>query len=169
MTTTVQTHGLEHFLGLNNAFLHPSLTVADSEEAGVHLHAHAPLPTESTLVSVPHTLALSYLNALVDDDWPVFKKQRHRFKVEAIGFWYLCAQYLHREDSFWEDYLSSLPSPKSELTQPLFFEDEDDVAWLKGTDVWHTHLQRTEVHRGYYDEGIEVLRGAGVDVQHFTW
>ena len=169
MSSTEKTQALEQYLRSNGAYINPNITVVEDSASGVHLRAHSRLEAESSIVSIPHTLCLSYLNALVEDAWPVFKEHRHRFKVEAIGFWYLAAQYLHRETSFWRPYLDSLPSPESEHTQPLFFEDTEDVAWLEGTDVWHTHLGRTEVHRGYYDEGIAILQEAGVDVTGFTW
>ncbi|KAK3709717.1 hypothetical protein LTR37_010744 [Vermiconidia calcicola] len=114
-------------------------------------------------------MALSYLNALVDDAFPVFKQQRHRFKVEAIGFFYLMAQYINREQSFWKPYLDTLPSPDQELTEALFFEHEEDVAWLEDTDVWRTVSARAEVYEKYHRDGIEVLQEAGIDTQPYTW
>lgn len=112
---------------------------------------------------------MSYLNALVDDKYPVFKQQRHCFKVEAIGFFYLIIQYVDRETTFWKPYLDALPSPSTNFSQPLFFEDPEDVAWLEGTDVWYTVTAKRDIYKTYYRDGIKVLQQAGMDVGPYTW
>lgn len=118
---------------------------------------------------MPHTLALSYLNALVDDTYPVFKQRRQDFKVEAIGFFYLMAQYIAKERSFWKPYLDTLPPPDSDFASPLWFDDEADLLWIEGTDVLHTMLGRREIYEQYYHSGIRTLERAGVDVAPYTW
>ena len=79
------------------------------------------------------------------------------------------AQYIHRSGSFWNPYLDTLPGPETEFSQPLFFEDSEDVAWLEGTDVWYTNLARREVYEKYYRDGITVLEQAGIDTEQYTW
>ena len=169
MATTPLTEALETWLRSHGAYIHPSIRIVSSKEAGIHARATAPIPPGTTIISMPHSLALSPLNALVDDSFPVFRKQKHRFKVEAIGFFYLMSQYINREESFWKPYLDALPSPESEMTQPLFFEELENVAWLQGTDVWFTNLSRVEVYEEYYHDGLEVLKDADIDVRPYTW
>ena len=149
--------------------MHDAIRISYDENAGVHYRTVAAIATSSTLASAPHSITLSYLNALVDDAFPVFRQQRHRFKVEAIGFFYLMTQYVNLEHSFWKPYLETIPGPQDEFTQPMFFEDTDDILWLEGTDVWYTITARKEVYKQYYQDGIAVLKEAGIDVQPYTW
>ncbi|KAK5174229.1 uncharacterized protein LTR77_001309 [Saxophila tyrrhenica] len=164
-----QTEALEAWLSSNGAYLHSDIRILQDNESGVHLRATKPIPPATTIASTPHSMALSYLNALVDNAYPVFKQQRQRFKVEAIGYFYLMAQYINREQSFWKPYLEALPSPDGELTQALFFDSAEDIAWLDGTDVWHTVIARQNVYGGYYNHGIAVLQEAGIDCKPYTW
>ena len=172
MTSTPATSSLESWFHTHGGYLHPDIRILQASPdstSGIHYHATAPIPPGTTFAHAPHSLALSYLSALVDDTFPVFKQHRHRFKVEAIGFWYLMMQYVNLEESFWKPYLATLPAPGSEFTQPLFFLEREDVAWLEGTDVWYTALARKEVYERYYRDGLDVLREAGVDVEPYTW
>lgn len=172
MTSTPSTVALEQWLRTQNAIFHPSLHILSSPTSGIHMRTSHPLPPGTTLATSPHSLALSYLSALVDDDWPVFRNQGRRLRSEAIGFFYLMAQWLNRSGSFWKPYLDTLPPPPGEQgdgAQPLFWEGQGDVAWLGGTDVWHTICARREVYERYYEEGIGVLKEGGVDTKGFTW
>jgi hypothetical protein len=169
MADTPETKALESWLRDNGGYLHPSVHILQDAKSGVHMRATNMIAPATIVAAAPHSLALSYLNALVDDGFPVFKQHRDRFKVEAIGFFYLMAQYINREQSFWKPYLDTLPGPEGELTQPLFFEHADDVAWVDGTDVWHTITARKGVYEKYYADGITILQKAGFDVEPYTW
>ncbi|KAK4554707.1 hypothetical protein LTR86_008209 [Recurvomyces mirabilis] len=87
------------------------------------------------------------------------------------------AQYVNRSTSFWKPYLDALPSPDSEFSTPLWFDDADDLAWIEGTDVLHTMLGRREVYEEYYtsgirvlsSSGIRVLSSSGIDTAPYTW
>lgn len=164
---------LEDFLQTHGGHLHPEISIAENETAGLHWRAKKDIEPGSTIISTPHTLAFSYLNALVDEEWPVFKNCREQFRpdfaVEAITFFYLMVQYHNRANSFWRPYLNALPGPEEEHTQPLFFEDDQDRAWLEHTDVWHTNLTRTERYRQMYEDGKAVLQKAGCDQSYLTW
>lgn len=172
MTSTPATTSLESWFRSHGGYLHPNIRILQAppdSSPGIHYHATGQLPAGTTFARAPHSLALSYLNALVDDVFPIFAQQWQRFKVEAMGFWYLMVQYVSLERSFWKPYLATLPAPGSEFTQPLFFDKPTDVEWLEGTDVWHTAIARKEVYEQYYGDGVAVLREAGVDVEPYTW
>ncbi|KAK0250918.1 hypothetical protein B0A54_07844 [Friedmanniomyces endolithicus] len=169
MDAAGKSQALEDWFREHGGYLNPSVNIAYSHEAGYRWKANAPLTPGSKITTVPHSLALSYLNALVDDDFPVFRDRRHDFKIEALGFFYLMAQYIHRERSFWRPYLDTLPSPDSDLTTPLWFDDAEDLGWLHGTDVLHTMLARREVYERYYKDGLCTLRSSGVDTTPYTW
>lgn len=169
MSVTPKTQALESWFHANDGYLYEGIKVLHNETAGYHLRAEASIPPGTNIASAPHSLTLSYLNALVDDKFPVFAEQRSKFKIEAIGFFYLMTQYVHRNESFWKPYLDVLPQPEDDFSQPLFFESEDDIAWLEGTDVWHTVTARRDVYKEYHRKGIAVLQDAGIDVPPYTW
>ncbi len=171
MAATRETKALETWLRANGAYLHPSVHIFESASSGVHMRvSDGSLPAATTSVaSAPHSLALSYLNATVDEQYPVFKISRQKLAVEAIGFFYLMTQHLNRNSSFWKPYIDTLPSPESDLTQPLFFETPEDIAWLDGTDVWYTVTARKKIYEEYYHTGIRLLSQAGIDTEAYTW
>ncbi|KAK5682673.1 hypothetical protein LTS10_005802 [Elasticomyces elasticus] len=160
---------LERWFREQGGYLNPAVNIAHSQEAGYRWQSNAPLAQGTRVTTVPHSFAFCYLNALVDESLPFFRDRRHEFPVENLGFFYLMAQYIHREESFWSAYLDTLPSPDSELTTPLWFDDAEDLAWLEGTDVLHTMLARRKVYEQYYSNGINSLRSAGVDTAPYTW
>ncbi|OQO03935.1 hypothetical protein B0A48_10577 [Cryoendolithus antarcticus] len=151
------------------AYLHPDVRISYSPEAGGHWRANAAVEPGTRLVVVPHSLAFSHLNALVDDAYPVFKQQRVALGVEITGFFYLMLQYLHHESSFWKHYLEALPKPEDQHTTPLWFDNADDESWLADTDAAYTAQKRREAYLGQYDTGVTVLRKAGIDTSSLTW
>lgn len=150
----------------NGGSINPSISFEWSEEAGVHCRASSPLDPESRICTIPHSLALSSLNALVDDDFTVFRKRG--LAPEAIGYFYLMNQYINREKSFWKPYLDTLPGPDVKHHTPFWFSDED-LAWLEDTDVLHTTKARQETHRAQFKQGIAMIERANVDTQPYTW
>ncbi|KAK5746070.1 hypothetical protein LTS12_022884 [Elasticomyces elasticus] len=160
---------LEQWFRDHGGYLNPAVHIAHSSEAGYRWQAKTALVEGTRVTTVPHSLALCYLNALVDEALPFFRNRRHEFPVENLGFFYLMAQYIHRERSFWKAYIETLPSLESELTTPLWFDNAEDLAWLEGTDVLHTMLARRKVYEQYYSDGIASLHSAGVDTTPYTW
>ena len=169
MATTEKTEALERWYRSNRGYLNERVKIVEDAVAGVHCKAVTPIDIGSTIAITPHPLALSYLNALVDDAYPVFRQQRHRFRVEVMGFFYLVIQYVHRDKSFWKPYLDSLPQPDDDLAHPMLIEDAEDVAWLDGTDAWYTVCARKEKYEECYHDGIAILKQAGMDVEPYTW
>jgi len=167
---TETTKALERWFRDNGGYLHPDVATSYSPAQGVHWRARAAIGSATTVSNVPHSLALSYLNALVDDAHPVFKQRQKAFGgVENIGFFYLMTQYIHKDTSFWRPYLECLPQPTSYFTSPLWFDANEDLAWLEGTDVLHTILGRKATYEQYYNAGVSILNQAGVDTEPYTW
>ena len=150
-------------------YMHSGVCLSSSEVLGVHWRSRESLSTATQLFTVPHSHALSYLNALVDDAYPVFRARRKEFKLEAIGRLYLALQHINKDKSFWKPYLDTLPAPGKESTTPIWFEDPGDIALLEGTDVWHASAQREAVYKQQYDSGLSILKQAGVDVSELSW
>lgn len=150
-------------------YLHPNVHVVDDENAGVHWRPSGPVEPNVRIVTVPHSVALSYLNALADPSYPVFSKNRKAFKIEAIGFFYLMLQYVNRSTSFWKPYLETLPQPEEQHTTTLWFDDPEDEACLADTDALFTGKKLKAIYEQQYASGIAILRDAGVDTQPLTW
>ncbi|KAF2163275.1 hypothetical protein M409DRAFT_68568 [Zasmidium cellare ATCC 36951] len=163
---TPQLATLRQWLEDNGGQLHAGIALDSSQQAGVHLRAILDLAPETRICTVPNALALSSLNALVDDDFTVF---RHRgLPVEGIGYFYLMYQYIRKEQSFWKPYLDTLPGPDVDHGTPVWF-DEPDTQWLAETDVLHTSHVRLENYQNIYNQGIAALQGANIDTEPYTW
>ncbi|GAB7363780.1 hypothetical protein MBLNU230_g4348t1 [Neophaeotheca triangularis] len=160
---------LQAWLHENGGFLHQNISIAFDSSAGWHWEAHANIVPKTPLCTVPHSLTLSYINALVDEKWPIFKASRSKLKIENIGFWYLAVQYVNKETSFWKPYFDCLPRPEHGHSTPLFLDSDEDFAWLETTDVSHTAVKRNAIYREYYEAGISVLQSAGIDTAPYTW
>jgi len=161
---------LEQWLQKHGGFLHPRINISHNEDRGLHWTAKAAIESATPVSTIPHSLALSYLNALVDDAYPVFKQRQKDFGgVENIGFFYLMAQYIHQDSSFWKPYLDVLPKPAHAFTTPLWFDESEDLVWLEGTDVLHTMLGRKAIYEQHHRKGVNILKQAGVDAKFYSW
>ena len=158
----------EQWFKENGGYLHPQVRFAHNDKSGYHCRATAELDLETLIFSVPHSLALSRLNALVDESFAVFKNASSELAVEVIGYFYLMHQYLHKAQSFWESYLDILPQPHDELRTPLWFDDSDR-AWLEDTDVLNSYVSRKAMNESQYEKGIKILSQAEIDTQPYTW
>ncbi|GAB7352361.1 hypothetical protein MBLNU459_g2800t1 [Dothideomycetes sp. NU459] len=159
---------LERWFKENGGYLHPSVNLAQDALHGSHFRATSAIPPGTHVLTVPHQLALSNLNALVDNEFPAFKTHAKSFTVEALTFFYLMAQWINKDKSFWKPYLNTLPTPDEGFNTPLWF-DEEDRTWLEGTDLHPTVLKREEIWQQYWRDGVDVLESAGMDMQNYTW
>lgn len=130
--------------------------------------AQEDLSEGAQIMSVPHSLAMSCLNALVDDNLPVLKANADSFTVEALGVLYLMSQWLNKDKSFWKPYLDILPTPEQGFNTPFWFE-EDDLSWLQGTDLMKTFEGLESAWRTYWRDDTKVLHEGGMDVSQYTW
>jgi len=88
--------------------------------------------------------------------------------VEALGFFYLMAQYLNKERSFWKPYLDTLPTPEQGFNSPFWFDD-DDLKWLEGTDLHPSFLGRKEAWQRYWRQDTKVMAKHGMNTDRYTW
>lgn len=126
----------ENWFRTNGGYLHPAVHLAQDAEQGSYFRATADIEPGTHVLTVPHNLAMSNLNAQVDDDFPVFRTHAQSFTVEGLSFFYLMAQWLNKEESFWKPYLNILPSPEQGFETPIFYDD-GDRKWLEGTENEH--------------------------------
>ncbi|GAM87928.1 hypothetical protein ANO11243_059560 [Dothideomycetidae sp. 11243] len=156
------------WLQSHGGYLHKSTRLARDGQKGCHLQAQEDLPSGTLIVHVPHTLVLSCLNAMVDDSLPALKSNADSFSVEALGVFYLMAQWLRRDTSFWKPYLEILNSPETGFNTPFWFS-ENDLVWLQGTDLLTSFEMRRDKWQTYWRDGTAILYADGMDVSQYTW
>jgi hypothetical protein len=168
MPSSAQLQTLRQWLENHGGYTNSAIDLTWNESSGVHGRAkpESGLGPESRICTVPHSLALSSLNALVDDSFTVFRNRG--LAPEAIGYFYLMHQYIHRVDSFWKPYLDTLPGPDAEHLTPFWFEDED-LLWLADTDVLHTTKARQKLQQDHYAKGVAMLKKARINAEPYTW
>lgn len=109
------------------------------------------LPAWETVVSLPTSLSLSYLNAVSQGCFHpelVSKTPPH-----VVGRLFLVREYLRGKDSFWWPYIQALPQPGDKTSWALApFWPLDEAELLEGTNV-EVGLEkiRRDVKREYQD------------------
>ncbi|CAK4034785.1 Ribosomal lysine N-methyltransferase set10 [Lecanosticta acicola] len=166
MASASQLDDLRRWHAGAGGYLHPSISIEYNETQGVHWKTTSNVSSDERLCTVPHSLALSSLNALVDDAFPVFRNRG--LPVEAIGYFFLMHEYINRERSFWRHYLETLPGPKADHRTPFWF-DAEDSAYLEDTDVLHTAKSRMDAHKRNYATGVSMIEQANIDSLPYTW
>lgn len=171
----------------NGGTINPSIALAKDDEGGQHYRAleDVNIPSSGGLqvCYCPFGLTLSHLNVTVSppaavkncSQESVCSKLLGKIPTAAVSYFFLTEQRLKGVESFWEPYINSLPT-ESEMQTPLWF-DEEDLKWLNGTTLRaHTtdpSKSGLEMRRGMWkdqwQQGLEVLKSEGEDVEKFTW
>lgn len=131
----------------NGGHIHPSIELASSPVDGHFLRVEyeQTIPAASTIVSCPHSLALS---------WP----SAHKFHYPDIKTpicsqhvatrFFLMKQKLLEKKSPWWPYLAMLPES---FNTPMYYEMED-LAWIRGTNLGNGKRVREIAWRGEYEQ-----------------
>ncbi|TKA66182.1 hypothetical protein B0A49_08348 [Cryomyces minteri] len=160
---------LEQWLKAYGGHLHPAVILDHDASTGVCLRATAAIAPETRICTVPFSLSLSYLNALAPGpDVTIWEQLSANLEPEVISRFFLLHQYLNIEDSFWESYIATLPSPSAGFDTPFYFTDED-IVWLQGTDVEQAFKTRAADWRQKWVAGVEILKTADLSWQQYTW
>lgn len=114
----------------NGGYIHPSIEIASSPSCGNFLRVvpENTVHSASTIVSCPHSLALS---------WP----SAHRFHYTDVQLpqctqhvatkLFLMKQKLLKDQSPWWPYMRTIPET---FSTPLYY-DSEDCAWIRGTNL----------------------------------
>ena len=150
----------------NGGYLHPSVEIASDDSHGnvVRVKQNHILSAGSMVVSCPHHLTIS---------WPVinqlhFPDVHSTFTPHIATRLFLVKQRLLKAQSPWWPYINSLPFS---FTTPLWY-DEDDLIWLRGTNLGNAKKIREEAWRQEYENAMQSLftRGSDFQQQHlWTW
>ena len=117
----------------------------------------------SCIVSCPKVLTLSYLNALSSE---FSEGQSLAFPLNftmnvdphVVVRFFLMEQYLLKTESFWWPYIQLLPSPQrpESLSTPMWYSEED-VVWIRGTNLQQAVQDRERSWRAEYKDGLRRL------------
>lgn len=119
----------------HGAVLHPSVDVYHDAHTGLSLRALAPLRPYEPVVSLPTTLALSYLNAL-DRPRPLPDAFVAAAPPHVVGRIFLVFEFLGGRNSFWWPYIQALPQPREPQSWALApFWPAEEAELLEGTNV----------------------------------
>ena len=145
----------------NGGYLHPSVEIASGDEGNIIRvkQDHTLLPG-SMIVSCPHELTIS---------WPGVNKchfphVHSTFTPHIATRLFLMKQYLLREHSPWWPYINSLPRS---FSTPLWYDD-DDLIWLRGTNLGKAKEIREEAWRQEYENAMQLLFADGSGLERMT-
>ncbi|KAF5023883.1 hypothetical protein F66182_4042 [Fusarium sp. NRRL 66182] len=122
----------------HGAHLNPSVQVSHLPETGLSFRATANTWPSDTIVSIPSSLTLSYLNTLPGrhDHRPFPAGFLSKTPPHVIGRFVLVKHLLLGEESFWVPYIQALPQPDDPdaWSLPPFWPD-DDAELFEGTNI----------------------------------
>ncbi|KAI1055907.1 hypothetical protein LB506_009314 [Fusarium annulatum] len=120
------------------ATLNPSVEVTHLPETGLSFRATAPTAPSDTIVSVPSSLTLSYLDTLPGhgDPNPFPAGFLAQIPPHVVGRFVLIKHFLLKGESFWAPYIQALPQPEDHdsWSLPPFWPDED-AELFEGTNI----------------------------------
>ncbi len=159
--------------------IHPDVEIASGSIGNyLRLRDDCSLSPGTMIVSCPHSLTISWLNVITRQDpfidrfylSPVRDGSTVITKFVLVRL-FLVEQYLLGERSFWWPYIRFLPQPftKDGLNSSLWC-NEDDLLWLRGTNM-EDAMRRVERNRRIeYDEAIGALTDAAIHFKEvWSW
>ena len=157
----------EKWFVTNGGYLHPHIVITEDPVAGKSLRVKPEqlIPPDSTLVSCPHHLSLSWPNAHKSH----FPQVQHPSCSQHVATrFFLMKQRLLGVTSPWWPYIAMLPLS---FNTPLYY-DPADMVWIRGTNLGRAKKVREDAWRAEYEEGIKILFPNEIDAEHkelWTW
>ncbi|KAK5943995.1 hypothetical protein PMZ80_003276 [Knufia obscura] len=141
--STVENHKnlADWVLGLGG-FIHPDLKIVHHVDKGFHavVQDGKVLPAKTRIASCPMTATLSVLNVLNvapfehhGTKFPDAFLEKYTFATDVLQTFFLMEQYVLGSRSWWAQYLRTLPT--IEAVDTLQFESDEDIAWIRGTNL----------------------------------
>lgn len=167
---------LESWFLQGGGTLHASAEIAlDSTGLFVRACQGQDILPGSCIVSCPHELTLSWLNAIEGSDpfvdsFNLSSASRFLNKTVITRF-FLIKQFQLHEKSYWWPYIHSLPQPDSSdrLSTPMWYE-VDDIVWIRGTNLEYAMKMKEQLWRQEYEEALSLLRiGSSNARELYSW
>lgn len=167
----------EQWFLANGGHIHPHVEIASDPVTGRHMrviNGHN-IPTESLVVSCPHELTISWLNIIKGSE-PflgqfALEEAYHAVNQVVLVRFFLVNEYLKGKESFWWPYIQTLIQPPEahSLGTPLYYDD-NDWAWIRGTNLEHAARKTESMWHLEYDEVIQSLVPMdGSHADEWTW
>lgn len=149
---------------------HPDVDVVSNAD-GFYLCAsnQRDLATRTCVVSCPHTLTISWFNAVLDLSLGDF--DLHRINQSVLTRFFLVKQYLLQEKSSWWRYIQILPQPEDlrRLNTPLWYESGDFV-WIHGTNLELSAQKLEASWHKEYEEAMNMFElGKSENIELWSW
>ena len=154
----------EQWFLANGGYIHPNVEIASDPVAGRYLRVvdGQSLEADSLIVSCPHELTISWLNVVKGSEtflgqFALGEAYDTVNQVVVVRF-FLINEYLKRRESFWWPYIRSLlqPTEAESLGTPMYYE-ENDWAWIRGTNLECAARKTESMWHLEYDEAMQSL------------
>jgi len=157
----------EQWFLTNGGYLHPHIELSSDSITGqcLRVKPESDISADTTIVSCPHKLALS---------WPSARKfhypevQLPPCSQHVATRFFLMKQRLLGPASPWWPYIKMLPQF---FNTPLYY-DSKDMAWIRGTNLGNGKKVREDDWHNEYDEAVRTLFPTGIDNKQknlWTW
>ncbi len=159
--------------------IHQDVEIASGPTGNsLRLRTGCSLSPGTMVASCPHNLTISWLNVIHGQN--PFIKQFSLSPVRdgttvvtktVIVRFFIIEQYLLGDQSFWWPYIRALPQPFSEdALASLLWYDNDDLLWLRGTNLEDAMKRVEQGRQKEYKEAIESLHDAPADLKRaWSW
>ena len=156
ITSNTAEGAFELWFRANGGYINPDVEITSNQSEGNSLQVRADrdLAPDTTIISCPHHLTVS---------WPSAHRYhlsyiQSAFRPHVATRLFLMKQYLLQEYSPWWPYIRNLPQPyqKDSLNTPLYY-DSDDLLWIAGTNLEHARKVRLDTWRKEFDDAVREL------------
>jgi hypothetical protein len=162
----------------NNGFIDKSVWLAKDNRCTDCLLNGVPRNTCIIKTAIALTMSMSYFNAIEyrPDGKSPFSSHGvtlPRPFIDVVGpeettIFFLIGQNLQGPEGFWYPYIQTLPQA-DDITTLLYYEEED-LAWLNGTNLYQAREQRIQQWRSSYENGMKILRESGMaKIDNHSW
>lgn len=168
-TPTADNHKkLADWILQHGGFIHQDLKIVHHVEKGFHavVQDGKTLPARTRVASCPMQATLSVLNALSvtpfenhGTKFPDPFLETYTYATDVLQAFFLMEQYVLGSQSWWAAYLKILPTVED--VDALQFEADDDVAWIRGTNLEAALAAQARRWNNQFEEANGLLRRLG--------
>lgn len=167
--STVDNHEkLADWILQHGGFIHPDLKITYHVNKGFHavVQVEKVLLAGTRIASCPMSATLSVLNALNvapfehhGTKFPEPFLDKYTFSTDVLQTFFLMEQYMLGNKSWWAAYLRTLPTIAD--VDKLQFESDEDVAWIRGTNLEAAIASQARRWNDQFEEANGLLSNLG--------